>query len=86
MNKFAMAGAVLAIAALSACEKPVVVNVPPAAAGPAGPAGPSGATGNTGSSGSTGAAGSAGSTGATGKSGDGSTVIVVTPPASAPSN
>lgn len=53
---------------LAACDKPTVVNVPAAPAAAPGPAGPPGATG---------------ATGATGKPGEGTTVIV-TPPASAP--
>lgn len=59
----------------AACNKtdappPVVVTVP-------GPAGPTGATGSTGTE---------GATGATGKTGDSTTVIVVPPAASSPSN
>ena len=67
---------------LTACDKPTVVNVPPPAqpmdgpAGPAGPAGPSGPTGMSGMSGPQGASGAQGDT----------TVIVVTPPASAVQN
>lgn len=56
------------LAALTACDKPTVVNVPAAPAATPGPAGPTGATG---------------ATGETGKTGEGTTVIV-TPPASAP--
>ena len=75
-----------ATVALAACDKPTVVNVPPATApapAPApvavpvpvpvpvpGPAGPQGPTGEPGQP---------------GKPGDGSTVIVVPPPASGPS-
>ncbi len=60
--------------ALGACDKPpVVVNVPAVP----GPAGPAGATGDSGAT---------GATGATGKPGEGTTVIVVPPAASAPSN
>ena len=71
--------------ALTACDKPTVVNVPPPApmAVP-GPAGPTGATGSTGSTGSTGQPGDTGATGATGRTGSGTTVIVVPPAASAP--
>ena len=87
--------ALLAVFGLAACDRPTVVNVPVPVAvpGPAGATGATGATGNTGSTGSTGATGTPGSpgytgdtgaTGATGKAGDGTTVIVVTPPASAP--
>jgi hypothetical protein len=76
--------------ALTACDKPTVVNVPPASTpvpGPAGATGATGATGNTGMQGSTGASGpsgSTGSTGATGASGGDTTVIVVPPAASTP--
>lgn len=58
--------------ALSACDRPTVVNVPPAPAPVAvpGPAGPTGATG---------------SQGAAGEAGSGTTVIVM-PPASAPAS
>jgi hypothetical protein len=63
--------------AFAACNRteapPVVVSVP-------GPAGPTGATGATGSTGTEGA------TGATGKTGGSTTVIVVPPAASSPSN
>lgn len=60
----------LAALCLAACDKPTVVNVPAAPAAAPGPAGPAGATG---------------ATGATGKPGDGTTVIVTSPPpASAP--
>lgn len=63
--------------ALGACDKqPVVVNVPAAP----GPAGPTGATGQSGATGATGTQGEAG------KPGEGTTVIVVPPAASAPSN
>lgn len=79
--------------ALVACDRPTVVNVPPAPVTVPGPAGATGATGSTGSTGSTGATGSTGSTGqpgdtgatgATGRTGSGTTVIVVPPAASAP--
>jgi hypothetical protein len=76
----------LAALSLAACDKPTVVNVPPPAAAPEpvpGPAGPQGATGNTGNTGNT---GSEGQPGATGKAGDGTTVIVMPPAASAPTN
>jgi hypothetical protein len=65
--------------AFAACNKteapppPVVVTVP-------GPAGPTGATGATGSTGTDGAAG------ATGQTGGDTTLIVVPPAASSPSN
>ena len=71
MNRSILLLALFATLPLAACDKePVVVNVPPPAAGPAGPAG---ATGNTGAAGET------------GKAGD-TTVIVTPPAASAPTN
>lgn len=74
MNRSILISALFAAFALSACEKPTVVNVPATTPGPAGP------TGATGSQGAT------GNQGATGKSGDGSTLIVIPPAASAPAN
>jgi hypothetical protein len=81
--------------ALSACDRPSVINVPPPAAAPVpGPPGPQGATGSQGNTGSTGvqgndgytgATGNTGRTGNTGAAGDGTTVIVLPPVASAPS-
>jgi hypothetical protein len=62
--------ALLTALSLVACDKPTVVNVPAPVAVP----GPAGATGATGATGSTGA------------SGEGTTVIVVPPAASAPTN
>ncbi|WP_425261400.1 hypothetical protein ACPOLB_10970 [Rubrivivax sp. RP6-9] len=94
-HRIALAAAIVGILALTACERTTVLPVPvtaPAAAGPAGPAGPTGATGDTGSQGNQGNTGSTGNTGMdgnkgeTGKTGDGTTVIVVPAPASAPSN
>lgn len=87
--------ALIATLSLAACDKPTVVNVPatnvpvPGPAGPQGATGSTGSTGDVGSTGSTGgqgATGSTGATGATGQSGDGTTVIVVPPAASAPRN
>ena len=89
MNHSILFAALLTAASLTACDKPTVINVPPAPAGapgPAGATGATGATGNTGNTGNTGSAGSTGSTGATGKAGDGTTVIVMPPAASAPAN
>ena len=92
MNRSILFAALIATMSLAACDKPTVVNVPATNVPVPGPAGPQGATGNTGSTGSTGEMGSTGSqgatgnTGATGKSGDGTTVIVVPPAASAPRN
>lgn len=80
MNQAMLTAALLIAASLTACEKPTVVNVPPPSAGVPGPAGPQGTTGATGNQGSD------GNQGATGKSGDGTTVIVVPPAASAPAN
>ena len=64
----------LSLLSLSACDRPTVVNVPPATVAVPGPAGPTGATGAT------------GNTGSTGRPGDGTTVIVIPPAASAPTN
>lgn len=81
---------------LTACDQPAVVYVPPPAP-QVGPAGPAGATGETGNAGATGATGNVGATGAsgntgntgqtgdTGRSGSPTTVIVVPPAASGPS-
>lgn len=85
MNRPLLIAALLAAVSLAACERPTVVAVPVPVAVP-GPAGPQGATGDSGNTGSTGATGNTGSTGATGKPGDGTTVIVVAPAASSPSN
>ena len=82
MNHSILLTALLATLGLAACDRPAVVAVPVPVAVP-GPAGPQGATGETGNTGNT---GSTGSTGATGRPGDGTTVIVVAPPASAPAN
>jgi len=82
--------ALLATLGLAACDnRPEVIYVPPPAAGPPGPAGPTGATGNTGNTGNTGSMGSPGfdgNKGDTGKPGEGTTVIVMPPAASAPAN
>jgi len=89
MNKIILSAALLSALALSACEKPVTVNVPPppaAAPGPAGPAGATGAQGADGAQGNTGMTGDTGATGNTGRTGGGTTVVVVPVPASAPSN
>jgi hypothetical protein len=68
MNHALSISTLLAALCLVACDKPTVVNVPATPAAAPGPAGPAGATG---------------ATGATGKPGD-STTVIVTPPASAP--
>jgi hypothetical protein len=65
--------ALLAAVTLAACDRPTVVNVPPAPAAIPGPAGAPGATGATGSQ------------GAAGESGSGTAVIIM-PPASAPAS
>jgi len=86
MNTMLLTTALAALIGLAACDKPTVVNVPPAQVGVPGPAGATGATGSTGSTGSTGATGNQGNDGmkgATGKTGDGTTIILV-PAASAP--
>ena len=74
MNSMMMTATLAALLGLAACDKPTVVNVPPAQVGVPGPAGATGATGSTGST---------GNTGATGKAGEGTTIIVA-PAASAP--
>ena len=84
------AAAIIATLALAACDRPATVVVPPAATvavpGPAGPAGETGAQGSAGATGAQGNAGDTGNTGATGKPGAGTTVILVPPAASAPTN
>jgi hypothetical protein len=86
MNRsLVLLSSLFAAVALGACNPPTVVNVPAPAPAP-GPAGPTGATGDTGNTGSTGNTGATGAVGATGRTGDGTTVIVVPPAASAPSN
>jgi len=69
--------------ALSACYKTESVPPPPVIVPVPGPAGPTGATGGTGTEGQPGATGTQG---ATGRPGDSTTVIVMPPAASAPSN
>ena len=82
-----------AAAALAACDRTptAVIAVPTPAPGVVpGPPGPQGATGSTGNTGNTGSQGNQGNdglkgnTGNTGKPGEGTTVIVVPPAASAP--
>ena len=77
MNRSMLIAALLVTLSLAACEKPTVVNVPATPVAVPGPAGPQGATGGQGAT---------GTQGATGKSGDGTTVIVMPPAASAPAN
>lgn len=84
MKTIYLAAVLLTTLGLAACEKqPVVVNVPTPVAVPVavpGPAGPQGTAGTDGGQGATGA------TGATGKTGDGTTTVIVVPPASTPAN
>lgn len=70
----------LGAAGLTACERNTPVVVPVAVPGP------TGATGATGATGTQGATGTEGAKGTTGQPGEGTTVIVVPPAASAPSN
>jgi hypothetical protein len=74
MNRTLLTTGVLVALCLAACDKPTVVNVPAAPVAVPGPAGPTGATGATGGQGDA------------GKPGEGTTVIVTPPPASAPTN
>ncbi len=88
-----LCAAILSVTALSACQKSEVVPPAPSVIVLPGEPGASGATGATGATGSMGATGSPGYTGATGETGargeagkGGTTVIVVPPAASAPTN
>ena len=85
-----VAAALFATLALAACDRPATVVVPPAVTvavpGPAGPAGEAGAQGSPGATGAQGNVGNPGNPGATGKPGEGTTVILVPPAASAPTN
>lgn len=77
----------LAALAITACDKPTVVNTPPTTIvvpGPAGPAGDAGVKGNTGNQGDQGVQGNEGDKGATGS--DGATVVVVPPAEPVPAN
>lgn len=88
-SKSSLALAFSAVLVLGACERPaqvvtpppVIVNSTPGTPGTPGAPGPAGATGESGTQGRT---GDAGTMGATGKPGTDATVIVVQPPASAP--
>ena len=86
MKRIILASAVLAAFTLAACDRPTVVTTPPAVIAVPGPAGTPGATGATGNTGSTGSTGSEGMKGDTGKTGSGTTINVIPPGASAPSN
>ncbi len=77
MNRPILVSTLFAILSLSACDKPTVITVPASPAAVPGPMGPQGATGSQ---------GEMGSQGETGKTGDASTVIVLPPDASAPTN
>ena len=83
MNRSTLLAAVALALTLAACDRQPVVVVPPTPVAVPGPAGPTGATGSTGNTGST---GSTGEQGSTGKPGEGTTVIVLPPAASAPRN
>lgn len=93
MNASIIMAALAATLLLTACEKPVTVNVPAETIMVPGPAGKDGATGaqgadgnqgnqgNTGNTGDTGVQGNTGDTGATGATGDtGDTTVIITPP------
>jgi hypothetical protein len=92
MNRSIWIAALLVPLSLTACDRPTVVNAPPAVVAVPGPAGPQGATGmqgndgNTGATGSQGVDGSKGNKGDKGRSGDGTTVVVVPPATTAPRN
>lgn len=72
MNRTLMTLVLVASTSLIACNKPEVVAVPTPVPGPAGPPGPAGSAGDTGAKGST------------GDTGNGTTVVVTPPAASAP--
>ncbi|MBT9594763.1 MAG: collagen-like protein [Vitreoscilla sp.] len=76
----------LGAAGLTACERNTPVVVPVAVPGPTGATGATGTEGATGATGTQGATGTEGAKGTTGQPGEGTTVIVVPPAASAPSN
>ena len=83
MNRSMPIAALLAALALAACDRPVVVNTPPATVAVPGPAGPPGATGRRDSPG---APGYDGSKSKPGTPGIGTTVIVTPLAASTPTN
>ena len=86
MNPSQLLLVLFAASALAACDRPnpTIINVPaPMPEVVPGPPGPQGATGNQGSQGNQ---GNTGSTGNTGRPGEGTTVIVLPPAASAPTN
>ncbi len=71
MKTLMLTASMIALLALSACDKPTVVNVPGETIAVPGPAGPAGATGDTGQ---TGKAGVQGETG-------GDTTVIIAPEA-----
>lgn len=77
MNHTMLISALLATLSLVACERPTVVTVPATPVAVPGPAGPQGATGSQGAE---------GLKGDTGKTGSGTTLIVIPPAASSPTN
>ena len=84
MNYMIVISAVLAAVALSACDKPQIVQPAVVTVPVPGPAGPSGAVGESGAPGATGMTGSTGDRGATGEPGKtGGDTYVVVPPAPA---
>ncbi len=95
MNPSQLLLVLFAASAVTACDRPnpTIINVPaPMPAVVPGPPGPQGATGNQGSQGNQGNdglkgnQGMQGNTGNTGRPGEGTTVIVLPPAASAPTN
>jgi len=91
MNRSILFGALLTLFFLGACDRPVVY-VPAAPEPVPGPPGPQGVQGEMGSQGSTGYQGETGSQGATGyqgatgKPGENTTVIVMPPAETPPTN
>jgi hypothetical protein len=94
MNQYILITLMLATLGLAACDKPTVVNVPPPESIP-GPAGEQGVQGNQGDTGVRGIPGNdgrqgyqgeSGVQGDTGEAGEDSTVIVMPPDSSTPSN
>ncbi len=77
-SRYTFAAALCAALTLAACDRPTVVNVPPAPAPVAVP-GPAGAPGATGATGATGTQGATGDTGS-------ATAVIILPAASAPAS
>ena len=87
MNRIRLLSALLAtstLGSLAACNRPEVITVPAPAPSTVVVPGPAGAPGPAGTPGNTGAPGYDGSKGEPGKNADGTTIIVVPQPASAP--